>query len=84
MDDKGGGAAAAISSRFGMASTVRQAEERYVHTFVLRKDLFVSIYLAMIRMRTRCAAVLTLSIFHTLPHFISLAHTLSFPNTIYH
>ena len=27
-DDKGGGAAAAISSRFGMASTVRQAEER--------------------------------------------------------
>ena len=28
MDDKGGGAAAAISSRFGMASTVRQAEER--------------------------------------------------------
>ena len=28
MDEKGGGAAAAISSRFGMASTVRQAEER--------------------------------------------------------
>lgn len=36
MDDKTGAAGAAISSRLGMSSTVRQAEERYstflVHT----------------------------------------------------
>ena len=29
MDDKTGAAGAAISSRLGMSSTVRQAEERY-------------------------------------------------------